>query len=146
MSGTAVERANAGATQTPNVRFQQLDVFQEPLPAGYDVVTSSLFLHHLTEDQTVELLRRCAAAAGALVISDLIRSRLVYCLAQLACRTLSRSPILHYYGPQSVASAYTRDEMRELLRRAGVTNAAVQRCWPERMMITWRRGDASKPR
>ena len=44
------------------------------LPGGYDIVTSSLFLHHLNEAQAAELLRRMAASANRLVlVNDLLR-------------------------------------------------------------------------
>src|SRR5262249_57000455 len=45
-----------------DLRFFACDVLREPLPAGYDAVVCSLFLHHLSAEQAVGLLRRMAAA------------------------------------------------------------------------------------
>ena len=41
-----------------NVRFAQRDALEDSGTDSYDVVTCSLFLHHLSPDQAVELLRR----------------------------------------------------------------------------------------
>ncbi len=46
-----------------DVRFFRLDALKDRLPEGFDVLSCSLFLHHLSEDEAVELLRRMAAAA-----------------------------------------------------------------------------------
>jgi hypothetical protein len=74
---------------------------------GFDVVTCSLFLHHLTSDQATNLLMRMAAAGRLLLANDLRRCVSGYLMAQLACRCLTRSPIVRYDGPQSVANAFT---------------------------------------
>src|SRR5262249_40783337 len=64
ISDTAIAFAQreAAAKGTP-VKFFRLDGLHEPLPEGYDVVTCSLFLHHLDDEQAVSLLQRMAAAA-----------------------------------------------------------------------------------
>src|SRR5262249_61298949 len=83
--------------------FSACDVLREPLPAGYDAVVCSLFLHHLSAEQAVGLLRRMAAAAGRLVlVNDLARGRAGYLLAYLGTRLLTRSPGVHFDGPRSV--------------------------------------------
>src|SRR5262245_61620844 len=48
--------AEAGAA----VRFFEWDALSGPLPERYDVVVCSLFLHHLTEEDAVCLLRHLA--------------------------------------------------------------------------------------
>lgn len=122
------------------IRFEKADVLGGPLPTGFDVVTSSLFLHHLTEPQVVGLLRRMSEAAGrAVVVSDLRRGRGGYLLAHVACRLLSRSRVVHYDGPQSVAAAFTPAEMAELCRRAGMADAEITAHWPARLVVAWGR-------
>ena len=91
-------------TRRVAVRFFALDVLAESIPEGYDVVTCSLFLHHLDETDAIGLLRKMADSAGRLVlVNDLIRSRMGYVLAWAGCRLLSRSPIVRHDGPVSVA-------------------------------------------
>src|SRR5436190_6185191 len=99
----ASERA---ARQRAAVRFFPLDALREPLPAGYDVLMSSLFLHHLDEEDGARLLRKMADAAALVLINDLARSRTGYLLAWLGTRILSHSPVVHLDGPRSVEAAF----------------------------------------
>ncbi|MGC8641736.1 MAG: methyltransferase domain-containing protein [Isosphaeraceae bacterium] len=130
-------RSKAETTGTP-VRFFQHNALDERLPAGYDVICCSLFLHHLAEDEAIGLLKQMASAAGSLVlVDDLIRSRQGYLLAVIACHVLSRSRIVRNDGPVSVAAAYTPDEALALAERAGLSGAVLKRHWPRRFLVSW---------
>jgi SAM-dependent methyltransferase len=128
------------ARRGADVRFFVLDALHDALPDGYDAITCSLFLHHLDDAQAVELLRRMGHAAGRLVlVNDLVRSIPGYVLAWLGCRVLSRSWVVHGDGPQSVAAAFTPAEARALAGRTGLAGVTVERRWPCRFLLTWRR-------
>ena len=142
VSPTAVAHARQSAKQqtVENVTFEQHDIFRDPLPQGYDVVMCSLFLHHLTREQAVELLRKMAQAAGQLVlVNDLRRTRLGYALAWWGGRLLTRSPIVHVDGPMSVAAAFTCQEALQLAGEAGLDGATCTRRWPQRFLMAWRK-------
>jgi len=136
ISAVAVEcaRAQAGA-QGVSVQFFACDALRA-LPGEYDVVTCALFLHHLSDDEAVTLLRNMAAAARRLVlVDDLVRGRAGYLLAWFGCRLLSRSPVVHYDGPVSVAAAFTPDEAKAIAGRAGLRDVTVTRHWPQRYLL-----------
>jgi SAM-dependent methyltransferase len=141
ISPRAVEFATQRARETGRAaRFFVCDVLAGPLPDGYDIVTCSLFLHHLAEDDAVTLLERMAGSAARLVlVDDLVRGRAGYLLAWLGCRVLSRSSVVRADGPASVAAACAIDEARALARRAGLDGATITRHWPERFLLSWRR-------
>ena len=103
----AAEQAECADT---NVRFFHLDVLAEAPPARYDVITCTLFLHHLSDAQIVALLKTLAAHANHLVISDLIRNRSGYGLAYLGTRLLSASRIVHVDG---ICLLYTSPSPRD---------------------------------
>ena len=134
----ARERAAAAGAE---VRFFQADALAGPLPARFDIVTSSLFLHHLAESEAVNLLREMATAARHLVlVNDLRRGLSGFLLAHVAGRILSASPVVHVDAPRSVAAAFTPAEALELARQARLAGARVRRRWPFRFLITWSRG------
>jgi 2-polyprenyl-3-methyl-5-hydroxy-6-metoxy-1,4-benzoquinol methylase len=141
ISPVAVEEARSRAAAAGfAARFEVLDVLKCPLESlgRFDVVTCSLFLHHLTGDQAVELLRRMAHMARRLVlVCDLKRGRIGYTAAQVVTHLVSRSEVVHNDGPQSVAAAFTIDEARTLARRAGLAGAEIYRAWPFRYLIAW---------
>jgi SAM-dependent methyltransferase len=137
ISPTAVEAASRAS---PGIAFFAHDALRDPLPAGYDVVTCSLFLHHLSEADAATLLSRMAAAAGRLVlVNDLDRSRFNYLAVWAACRLLTRSPVVRFDGPASVRSAFTADEALALAEKAGLAGASVRRRFPCRYLLTWQR-------
>ncbi|MBI3466745.1 MAG: methyltransferase domain-containing protein [Planctomycetes bacterium] len=128
------------ARQGVDAEFRELNVFRDPLPDGFDVVTCSLFLHHLSESDAIEVLRRMAAAARHMIlVDDLRRSRFGYVLAWLGCRVLSRSPIVRVDGPLSVRAAFTEREVVELARQAELQHVTLTRHWPQRFLLAWRR-------
>jgi 2-polyprenyl-3-methyl-5-hydroxy-6-metoxy-1,4-benzoquinol methylase len=144
MSPTAIDHASRRcAAAGLRVSLTRHDALAEPLPDGFDVVTSSLFLHHLTDDQAADVLRRCAAATNRLIlVNDLRRSRAGWLLAAAACRLLSRSPVVHSDGPRSVTRAFTPSEALEIAHRAGLTSGVISRRWPWRFLLTWDRATA----
>jgi 2-polyprenyl-3-methyl-5-hydroxy-6-metoxy-1,4-benzoquinol methylase len=140
-SATAIEHARRQAQQAnADVGFFTFDVLAEPITEQYDLVTCSLFLHHLEDEPAVELLRRMAAAARRQVlVNDLARCRAGYLAAYLGTRLLTTSPVARIDGPLSVQGAYTPEEALALTERAGLTGATLRRCWPFRFLLSWRR-------
>lgn len=139
ISATAIDTARAGARDlgVPESAFITQDALGPPLPGGYDVVMSSLFLHHLGSAAAAELLRRMAAAAsGRVLVDDLERSPGGLALAWIGCRVLSRSPVVRVDGPRSVRAAFTARGLDRLARRAGLVDATVSRRFPFRLMLT----------
>jgi 2-polyprenyl-3-methyl-5-hydroxy-6-metoxy-1,4-benzoquinol methylase len=131
-------RAHAARTGHDNVNFQQLDVLNDDLPSGYDVVMCSLFLHHLSEVDAERTLRRMAAVTNRLVlVDDLQRCTLGYTAAWLGCRLLTRSHVVHVDGPLSVAGAFSLDEIRQVGDRAGLLDARLTTHWPWRFLLSW---------
>ncbi|MBI3291560.1 MAG: methyltransferase domain-containing protein [Elusimicrobia bacterium] len=137
----AVTHAQGRAHQAmADVGFFQLDALTEDIPPSYDVIISSLFLHHLTNEQAVSLLRRMTMAARRMVlINDLVRHVASLTLAYLGTRLLSTSSVVHHDGPQSVLAAYTVAEVHAMARSAGLAGVMISRHWPYRFRLTWKR-------
>ncbi len=142
ISPTAIEYATSQARQAQldNVSFTACNALEEPFPhSGYDVVMCSLFLHHLTREQGVLLLTRMKQATHQLLlVDDLRRTALGYWLAWIGCRILSRSRIVHYDGPVSVAGAFSSHEAQGMAHEAGLAEADISHHWPQRFLLSWR--------
>ncbi len=122
-----------------DINFFVLDIKNEKIPAGYDILINSLFLHHLTNQETVTFLKDLKASKPAMIlVNDLVRSRAGFFLAYFGTRLLSRSSVVHDDGPQSVKAAYTISEVSKLLRETGLENAHLKTIWPERFLMTWK--------
>jgi hypothetical protein len=118
--------------------FFVADVLTDPLPDRFDVIVSSLFLHHLDGADAETLLARLAASCRRLLlISDLLRTPLGYGLAWAGTQLLSRSHIVHIDGLLSVRGAFQLDEVAAMAERAGLHGVDLGRCWPERFLLRW---------
>lgn len=142
ISPTAVTMAQTAALAAGlnDVTFRVKDALRHAIPQNFDAVLCTLFLHHLSNQGVVRLLRKMCDATNHLVLADdLRRTRLGYWAAWVGCRLLSRSPIVHVDGPRSVQGAFTEGEVQELARAAGLEGAIVRRHWPQRFLLTWRK-------
>ncbi len=140
-SPAAIEFARDNARQHQSaVSFFQRDLMDQGIPEGYDIITCSLFLHHLEESQVIGLLQQMRdRARQMIVVSDLRRSYAGYLLAWAATRLLTRSPVVHIDGPLSVRAAFSIPEMHDMARQAGLDGVRLTRKWPFRFLMTWQR-------
>ncbi|MGA7414735.1 MAG: methyltransferase domain-containing protein [Bryobacteraceae bacterium] len=104
------------------------DAFRLPFrDSAFDFVFASLFLHHFTDAQVVELL--CGfyrLSRRALLISDLERHIFSYWFLPATQPFLRWHPITVHDGPVSVRAAFTAEELRSLASKAGITTCHVE--------------------
>lgn len=145
-SETAIKLARRSADRKQiQIEFHECDVLTDDLPPA-DIVISTLLLHHFNNRQVVDILTRFdAAAKTAVIIQDLVRTRLGYVLCLVGTRILSRSPIVHVDGLLSVKAAFSFEEMEQIVRRAGIDHARIFRQWPERISIVWSTNEGQRP-
>jgi ubiquinone/menaquinone biosynthesis C-methylase UbiE len=104
-----------------------------------DVVSCSLFAHHLEPDTLVAFVREALRVSRrAVLINDLIRSPLHLALVY-AGLPLFRSHITWHDAPASVRRAYTREEMRSTLREMRAQRVTIERYYLYRMgVLLWK--------
>ncbi len=113
----------------------QMNCLNESLPSGFDLVTNSLFMHHLEVTDAAHLIRQMRAATdNAILVCDLERSRFNAGFVAVAGRVLSRSKVVHHDGPQSVRGAFTRSEFAELCESALRTPMHIHNAFPCRFI------------
>jgi 2-polyprenyl-3-methyl-5-hydroxy-6-metoxy-1,4-benzoquinol methylase len=142
MNPTAVSLATKAAqrARVSGVEFFGGNVLSDALPGPYDVVMCSLFLHHFSDDEAEEILKRMAAASThAVLVDDLLRTRLGYVLCRVGSQIISRSHVVHVDGPLSVRAAFTLPEAKLLAERSGLTGAVFRQHWPQRFLMQWTR-------
>ncbi len=133
---SCAQRWHSGA-----IRWLVADARNIPLANNsIDIVTSSLFLHHFNEVDVVRILCEAARVARrGIVVDDLSRSRVALGLTWLGTRVLSRSRVFHADGPRSVHAAFRQPELADLPRRAGLEGARVEKRFPFRLILTWKK-------
>ena len=98
------------------------DAFALPFaPRSFDYVFSSLFLHHFTDDQVVELLSGFGRVARKQVlVIDLWRHPVPYYFISRTRWLFGWHPVTVHDGAISVEAAFSPQELVELARRAGL--------------------------
>lgn len=112
---------------------------------SFDVVTCSLFLHHFDTADAVLIFREAARVARrGIVVADLARSWRAWGLTWFVTRIVSRSWIFHVDGPRSVRAAYRSVELADLARLAGLEGVRMERLFPFRLILTWKKREAPR--
>lgn len=123
------------------------DALETPFAdSSFDLVSCSLFVHHLSPDGAVQFAREALRICRvAVLVNDLVRHPLHFALAY-AGAPLYRSRITRNDAPASVKQAYTIEEMSGFFRAAGAARVETQRHFLFRMgVIAWKSvpGDAT---
>ena len=107
--------------------------------SSFDLVSSSLFVHHLAPEQVVQYAREALRVSRvAVLIHDLVRHPLHLAFAYAGV-PLYRSRITRNDAPASVWQAYTVSEMKDFLHAAGATNIEIHLRYLFRMgAIAWK--------
>ncbi|TWT93014.1 methyltransferase domain-containing protein [Neorhodopirellula pilleata] len=130
---TASESASVSGVQLGTVRR---DCLREGLPGGFDVVTCSLFMHHLDPPDVSRLIQEMwRASERAIVICDLERSRTNLALVAASARLVTRSDVVHFDASASVRGAYTRHEFSKMMNASLGFPVRVRRSFPCRFMV-----------
>lgn len=104
----------------PEIRLVRADIldFSEPIP--FDIVMCNLVLHHLGESDAIRLLRRCRELTrGAVLITDLRRSRLAEACIIAVTSLFYREPMTRHDAKLSAARAFSFAELGKLAVAAG---------------------------
>jgi SAM-dependent methyltransferase len=133
-SAAAVAAARAATPRDLGVTYLTGDVFDHRPDPPPDLITASLFLHHLSDGDVARYLRWAEATAGrGWHVNDLHR----HPLARAGFRALSAvagwHPIVRHDGAVSVMRGFSRAELAGALSAAGVSGATVR--W--RPMFRW---------
>lgn len=104
-----------------------------------DWVFSSLFLHHLSPEENIHVLREMARVARrGLFVVDLRRHRVARWIVGILGPIFFRSDVSVADACTSVEQAYTIDEVAEMARSAGLAPFEIRRVSPFRLVLSAR--------
>ncbi len=119
----------------PEIVYVHCDIFSEEFKAmEYDIVLSTLFLHHFTEAQLVKFLSMVLNKASiGIVINDLHRHGIAYFLFNILCITI-KNKMVKEDGLTSVLKGFKRSDLKNITKEIG---AKAQIRWKWAFRFQW---------
>jgi ubiquinone/menaquinone biosynthesis C-methylase UbiE len=103
----------------------------------FDYVISSLFTHHLRDEQVVQVLREMSRVAKRRIfVIDLNRHPIAYLLYTTVGKLVLHNRLLRHDGALSILRSFKSDELLELGQRAGLRDLRVERRFPYRLVLS----------
>ena len=104
-----------------DIRFMDCDIFSEEFDTlQYDLVLSTLFLHHFKEEQIIEMLYKAKNKAKlGIIVNDLHRHPMAYYLFKLICLTIKNKMIIED-GLTSILRGFKREELESISNKLQV--------------------------
>lgn len=103
---------------------------------SFDIVHTSLFLHHLNEEEIKKLLSVFSeTAVNGIIINDLRRSILAYLGIKILTMLFSKSDFVKNDGPLSVKKGFTKDDLTKILNKIPFSRYEIKRTWAFRWLV-----------
>jgi SAM-dependent methyltransferase len=101
-----------------------------------DIIFNSLFCHHFTNEQLVEMLQwmKINSRVG-FFINDLQRHPVAYYSIKLLTKLFSKSYLVKNDAPISVSKGFIKREWEDLLQRAGIQHYSIKWRWAFRYLV-----------
>lgn len=133
----ARERRGGGAN---GLRFEAVDFLELDGAQRFDIVHSSLVLHHFPGAEAAQALRKMYdLARWGVVINDLHRHPLAYYSIRVLTRILSRSRLIQNDAPVSVLRGFSAGDWGGLVALAGLPAPELRWRWPFRWQVVMER-------
>lgn len=118
--------AEAGPADS-SIRWIAANVFAYDMSRPAHLVYSSLFTHHLGDDDVVRFVRWMEENAQiGWFINDLSRAAIPYHLFRMFSRMAGLHPFVQNDGPVSIARAFVPDDWRRLCAAAGLRGDQIE--------------------
>jgi ubiquinone/menaquinone biosynthesis C-methylase UbiE len=101
-----------------------------------DIIFASLFCHHFTDADLVEMLEWMKTnAARGFFVNDLHRHPIAYYFIKTVTKLFSKSYLVKNDAPLSVLRGFKKTEWRNIFNEAGIKNYTIQWKWAFRHLI-----------
>src|SRR6266576_5435193 len=115
-----LEIARKLSVDYPEIFYSEGNILEWQTAKAYDTVLCSLVLHHFSDEEAVQVLRRCRKLSRKFVlVSDLRRGLLATAGVHFLTALIFRESMTRYDARLSAARAFSFKELDKLARQAG---------------------------
>ena len=120
-----------------DIKFEALNIFSNEFRSRkIDIVIATLFLHHFSDDELTNLFVSLKnQVKTAIIVNDIHRHPLAYYSIKWLTSLFSKSSMVKFDAPLSVLRAFKRNELKSILKKAGVENYQLRWRWAFRWQL-----------
>lgn len=136
-TASAIQYAIDKSRDFPEISFILADVMSDELISNqFNIVISSLFTHHFSDENWIRLIQKMSdCAADYVVINDLHRHWFAYHSIGVLTSVFSKSKMVKNDSKLSVLRSFKRTELEKLLKQGGYNNFSIKWMWAFRWQI-----------
>ena len=145
LTGIDLNPISSTTTQTLSRNYAEIATVQGDalrLPFAdhsFDYSISSLFFHHLLDEQIVDVLGEMSRVSRrGVVVIDLHRDPVAYLGYKVLCFSFRISELVRQDGSLSIKKGFRVDELRQLGNAGGLNSCVAEQISPGRVVLTWR--------
>ena len=151
LTGVDLNSISSATTQSESYEFPEIASVQGNalgLPFAdnsFDYAISSLFFHHLTDEQIIIALREMSRVARrGIIVIDLNRDPIAYIGYKIFCVVFRISELVRHDGSLSIKKGFRTDDLERIATRAGLAAAKVNHVSPGRVILMSNGGESRR--
>jgi 2-polyprenyl-3-methyl-5-hydroxy-6-metoxy-1,4-benzoquinol methylase len=131
------EYASVHSINYSNITYKTMNVFDDALlKENVDITMNTLFCHHFDDNELKKLIIRMnQIASKAVIINDLHRHWFAYYSIKAITSAFSKTYLVKYDAPLSVARSLRKNEWEQILSSASITDFKLKWMWAWRWQI-----------
>ncbi len=132
-----IEYARNHSRKFSNISFESTNVFSKEFQdQKFDFILATLFMHHFTESELIDLFSSLKKQTRyAIIINDIHRHTLAYYSIKWLTQLFSRSAMVRFDAPLSVMRAFKKIELDAVMRKSSITNYSMKWKWAFRWQL-----------
>jgi len=101
-----------------------------------EIIFASLFCHHFTDEDLIQMMKWMKANSNlGFFINDLHRHPIAYHFIKITSKLFSSSYLVKNDAPLSVLRGFKKQDWKNILLQAGITNYTIQWKWAFRWLL-----------
>ena len=145
LTGLDLNPISSTTTQTLSRNYAEIapvqgDALRLPFADhSFDYSISSLFFHHLLDEQIVDVLGEMSRVSRrGVVVIDLHRDPVAYLGYKVLCFVFRISELVRHDGSLSIKKGFRADELGRLGNAGGLSGCVAEQISPGRVVLKWR--------
>lgn len=128
------------STHTPaefQIHYEAINIFSQHFRYQmFDIVVGTLFFHHFSNEQLISFFSQLKDQSKiGFIINDIHRHWFAYHSIKWLTQLFSKSPMVKSDAPLSVLRAFKKNELKQILKSAGIDNYTIRWMWAFRWQV-----------